>query len=179
MPNTLAPVAAKTFDSVGFIMDYEEGELGQDEVVAGFQHLIDSGLAYQLQGSYGRTATRLIEQGFCTARACVKPAVGVPKKVGPYEGVTMDAIRDIGSEKYRILLYAAYNAMGLIGSECNGIVVLSEDRCDIVCDELGRESSGYFGPSQAQLALFEKLSTCTAKEFRATVNASKRLRYSV
>lgn len=56
----------KPFDAVGFIMDYESGNLesGQD-MIDGFQELINSGLAWQLQGSYGRTARSLIEQGLC------------------------------------------------------------------------------------------------------------------
>ncbi len=56
---------AKPFDACGFCMDFEAGELDEDQVVAGFQHLIDSGLAWQLQGFYGRTAARLIEAGLC------------------------------------------------------------------------------------------------------------------
>ena len=57
----------KEFDTVGFIMDFESGQCGEDEIIAGFQHLIDSGLAWSLQGSYGRMATRLIESGHCRA----------------------------------------------------------------------------------------------------------------
>jgi hypothetical protein len=55
----------KPFDTVGFIMDYEGGELDRDEIVEGFQHLIDTGLAWTLQGHYGRTAAALIEAGLC------------------------------------------------------------------------------------------------------------------
>jgi len=52
--------------TLDFIMDYEGGEpMTEEETVAGFQSLIDSGLAWKLQGSYGRTATQLIEGGFC------------------------------------------------------------------------------------------------------------------
>lgn len=32
-----------------------------------WQHLIDTGIVWQLQGWYGRTAARLIESGQCTA----------------------------------------------------------------------------------------------------------------
>jgi len=54
-------------DSLDFIMAYEAGELEEDQIVAGFQQLIDSGLAWQLQGHYGRTAQALIDAGYCTA----------------------------------------------------------------------------------------------------------------
>jgi hypothetical protein len=54
------------FDEVSFIMAYEAGELDDyDEVVNGFQHLIDSGTVWHLQGCYGRTAASLIEAGIC------------------------------------------------------------------------------------------------------------------
>jgi len=54
---------AKRYDSVGNMMAYEADELGTDETIELFQHLVDTGLAFQLQGHFGRTATRLIEQG--------------------------------------------------------------------------------------------------------------------
>lgn len=56
------------FDSVGFIMDFEGGELDDEQVIEGFQHLIDSGLVWQLQGFYGRTASALIDAGHCHAK---------------------------------------------------------------------------------------------------------------
>lgn len=55
-------------DQVDKIIAYEQGDLDDDGIIELFQELIDSGLAYRLQGSYGRTATALIEGGFCTAR---------------------------------------------------------------------------------------------------------------
>ena len=59
-------MATKTFDVVGFIMAYECGELDEDAVIEGFQHLIDAGTVWSLQGSYGRMAVHLIEAGLCT-----------------------------------------------------------------------------------------------------------------
>lgn len=53
-------------DQVSQIMAFESGELDEDETIALFQHLIDTGLAWQLQGSYGRAAMNLIEAGRCT-----------------------------------------------------------------------------------------------------------------
>ncbi len=51
------------------IMAYEAGELDEDEVVALFQSLVSSGLAWQLQGHYGRVAADLIDAGHVTVPA--------------------------------------------------------------------------------------------------------------
>lgn len=51
------------FDSVSFVMDYEAGELDDDAIVDGFRELVRTGLAWQLQGHYGRTAAAMIEAG--------------------------------------------------------------------------------------------------------------------
>lgn len=47
------------------IMLFESGELDFEGIVELFQDLIDSGLAWKLQGSYGRTAKSLIDDGYC------------------------------------------------------------------------------------------------------------------
>ena len=39
----------------------------REEQVAAWQHLIDSGVAWRLQGSYGKGAMSLIERGLCEA----------------------------------------------------------------------------------------------------------------
>lgn len=49
------------------IIAYENGELDEQETVELFQTLIDNGMAWQLQGHYGRTAQSLIEGGLCHA----------------------------------------------------------------------------------------------------------------
>jgi hypothetical protein len=46
---------------------FEEGELDEDGVIALFQELVNSGLAFRLQGFYGRTAMALIEAGLIEA----------------------------------------------------------------------------------------------------------------
>jgi len=35
----------------------------EQEVIKAWQHLVDTGLAWKLQGSFGRTAKQLIESG--------------------------------------------------------------------------------------------------------------------
>lgn len=50
---------------VNDIMAYEAGEMSEEDMIVFFQKLIDSGLAWQLQGHYGRTAAALIENGYC------------------------------------------------------------------------------------------------------------------
>ena len=52
-------------DQLNNIVAYENGELDEEEVIDLFQELINSGLAWQLQGSYGRMAASLIESGYC------------------------------------------------------------------------------------------------------------------
>lgn len=53
-------------DLVDKIMAFEDGEMDEDEIIAFFQELVNTGLAWQLQGHYGRTARRLIEAGCVT-----------------------------------------------------------------------------------------------------------------
>ena len=48
------------------IIAFEQGELDREETISLFQRLVDSGLAWQLQGAYGRTAQRLIRAGLVT-----------------------------------------------------------------------------------------------------------------
>jgi hypothetical protein len=54
-------------DQVDKIIAFEQGELDFEATIELFQELIDSGMAWQLQGSYGRTARALIDEGWCEA----------------------------------------------------------------------------------------------------------------
>lgn len=53
-------------DLVADIIAYESGELDAIETVNLFQRLIDTDLAWTLQGSYGRQAVAFIQSGDCT-----------------------------------------------------------------------------------------------------------------
>lgn len=52
----------------GYIIDYEAGNLGDNGIVKLFQYLLDSGLAWTLQGSYGRTTMDLLNGGYLIKR---------------------------------------------------------------------------------------------------------------
>lgn len=99
---------------------------------------------------------------------------------GPYMGVSRHAVREFDNgEKFRVLVFGAYNAMGLIGSEFNGLAILDENKMQVLADRIGCESSGYFGPSKNQLALYEHAMTCPWEDFQALVNESGRNRYEI
>ena len=49
--------------SVDDIIRYENGEMSQDEIITMFQKLVNSGLAWKLQGHYGHAAMDLILSG--------------------------------------------------------------------------------------------------------------------
>jgi hypothetical protein len=62
--NTQAP-------DVGALIEYENGELDARGTVDLFAGLIRSGLAWSLQGHYGRTAAGLIDAGLIDAAGTI------------------------------------------------------------------------------------------------------------
>ncbi|MFJ6680559.1 DUF7417 domain-containing protein [Streptomyces werraensis] len=48
------------------LISYEQGELDARETVELFGLLVKSGMAWTLQGSYGRTANELVHAGYLT-----------------------------------------------------------------------------------------------------------------
>ena len=52
-------------NSLDYMMQFEDGTIASPDGVKLFQYLIDTGLAWKLQGVYGRTAKQLIDNGLC------------------------------------------------------------------------------------------------------------------
>lgn len=56
-------------DVASRIIAYESGELTEEEIIELFQAMLDSGLVWRLQGSYGRMAARLLDQGLIVRKS--------------------------------------------------------------------------------------------------------------
>ena len=52
------------YQAIGIAEGFEEAE-SEEQVIEAWQQLIDTGLAWRLQGWFGRTAVKLIEAGVC------------------------------------------------------------------------------------------------------------------
>ena len=57
---TATMIAEGNYDIAG-----EEEPVSYDTVIEAWQHLIDTGVVWQLQGWFGRQAERLIDGGIC------------------------------------------------------------------------------------------------------------------
>jgi len=55
-----------TYTAVGLAEGFIEAE-SEEQVLQAWQTLVDTGMAWQLQGWFGRTAQHLIEEGLVTA----------------------------------------------------------------------------------------------------------------
>tara|TARA_R110000823_G_scaffold284517_2_gene402626 strand:+ start:1099 stop:1335 length:237 start_codon:yes stop_codon:yes gene_type:complete len=57
---------AMSLNNMKVLFDYEEGKLDEIQTLILFSELLKSGIVWQLQGHYERTAKALIEGGFLT-----------------------------------------------------------------------------------------------------------------
>lgn len=57
------------YTACAIVEGFDGEEYTIEEQLEAWQYLVNTGLAWQLQGSYGRTAARLIEEGLIEAAA--------------------------------------------------------------------------------------------------------------
>ena len=55
------------YTAVALAEGFEDAD-SEAQLIEAWQHLIDTGLAWSLQGWFGRRAEQLVEEGICTAR---------------------------------------------------------------------------------------------------------------
>jgi len=51
------------YDLIGQLIAYETDGLDEEQTIELFQHLVDTGMAWTLQGSYGRQAYAMAQRG--------------------------------------------------------------------------------------------------------------------
>jgi len=56
-----------TYEAVGLAEGFVEAE-SEEQIVEAWQHLINTGMVWSLQGWFGRVANILIEKGICTRK---------------------------------------------------------------------------------------------------------------
>lgn len=102
----------------------------------------------------------------------------IAHRIANYHYASPDHLRRrrVKTDNFIIGYATAYNAFGLIGSECNGIFVLNESRKTVVLDEHMRADTGYFGPTQAHLRELDRLEHLPDQEFVDFVCAHPRTR---
>lgn len=54
--------------TLDMIVAFEQGELNEAQIVELFQTLVNTGLAWKLQGFYGRTASAMINAGIIRSK---------------------------------------------------------------------------------------------------------------
>jgi hypothetical protein len=109
------------------------------------------------------------------------------KNVLPYMYVPVEndkVVQYEGGQKLRFIVYGAYNAMGLIGTESNGVAILNENELNVVADEIGKTGSFVFSNSNIQVPknlknIFNELTSMTFEQVKAYVNSTHRRRYSL
>ena len=103
-----------------------------------------------------------------------------PYNILPYMGVQYDVQIAFAKDKvFRLATYQAYNAMGLIGTECNGIVMFDDVRKCVVFDEDCKIPTGWNGASTHAFDAIDRLCKLDWESFQQSVNAHARLRHEI
>lgn len=89
------------------------------------------------------------------------------------------AEKAFGDRKFLVLIAGAYDALGLIGSEHNGIAVLDVDNENVVLDRHMPIGSGATGPSLGQRREMARIMDMDWKTFTAFIRSHPRYRGSM
>lgn len=102
------------------------------------------------------------------------------KSLEPYKYLSVDLMKTLtNGDQYRIIVYGAYNAMGLVGTEKNGIAILDQQRMAVLSDEISPAPSGYDTPSTNQINLVQALMDLSDDDFKTFVNKQRHTRYTI
>lgn len=88
------------------VLTYENGEMNEREVIIFFGTLIESGLAWQLQGSYGRQAMQFIKSGILNSDGSVNYEIlneAYPEITDQQESFDLTDFNDREEEQTRLL----------------------------------------------------------------------------
>lgn len=100
--------------------------------------------------------------------------------LAPMMYIAKMATLDFGKNgKYTIAIYGAYNAMGLIGTEQNGICVLDDVRKCVLLDQHQGITSGMDTPTARQLKAFDEVLESKWEDFQSFVNNHPRSRHPI
>jgi hypothetical protein len=104
-----------------------------------------------------------------------------PVRVGQFTGVDFDEqltlfVGEGGYRTFRIITYQAYNAMGLIGSEMNGVAILDEERREVLAADIAKEPSGFYGVSKRQWEKAHEIMLMVWGELQVTIREAEKAR---
>lgn len=63
----MSKIQMTVVEAIDIIEGRDEEPASEEETVNAWQYLINTGICWELQGFYSRTATRLIEERVCSA----------------------------------------------------------------------------------------------------------------
>ena len=113
-----------------------------------------------------------------TATATTRSVNHIGKQIGPfmYSPEAPFERRTVQGRTFIVSVAAAYNAMGLIGPEHNGVFILDDTGKSVVMDRHCEESSGYFGPSKRQIAEHARIMALPDADFMTFMKSNPRYR---
>jgi len=91
-------------------------------------------------------------------------------QIGPFMGVEFDEIVSHGDRAFRVITYSAYNAMGLIGTEYNGVAILDENDKTCLAKNIEARSFSNGEVTDKQNKIAEEITSLSAPVFYAALD---------